>query len=489
MLFMGIDVGSSSCKISVVGERGELVCSASRDYEFVAQNGLSELNPDTVAEKVQEAIAEISLRNDLSELATLSVTSFGEMFVLMDKDRRVLCNSLSYADPRGQEEAAFLADALGDEIYSVTGATPNAMYSLPKLMWIKKHWPEVYERADMLCLFADFILVKLGAEPHIDYSLAARTLMFDVKSRDWSSKIIKTADIRPELLARPVPAGSPVGCINPVIAEKLRLPKNLMLLAGAHDQTAAALGAGIIRTGMALDGMGSNECIVPAFNRLLVNEEMKRSNLCCIPYLLPGLYVTYAFNRTAGTTLRWYRQLFGGLSYEEIYREVNGEPTGILFLPHFAGAATPYMDDNALGAVVGLSQATTRAELTRSLAEGLSFEALVNTECLRCAGFEIKELFASGGMSKHDEMLQLKADIMGLPVNRLKNPETGTNAMAILGGAAMGVFSSVEEAVGSLVGVEKTFEPNPERHLRYAEIFEKYKRMYSAVKSIQGGMQ
>ena len=336
-----------------------------------------------------------------------------------------------------------------------------------------------------MCLFADFILMKLGAEDHIDYSLASRTLMFDVRNRCWSKEILDFAGIEQEKLSDPVPSGTVVGKISADLAHELGLPANVLLLAGGHDQSCAALGAGIVKEGMALDGMGSNECIVPAFERVLINPGMQKANLVCVPYSIPELYVTYAFNRSAGTVLDWYRGLLGNVSYGELLGEMGERPSKMLFLPHFAGAATPYMDDEAKGAVMGLSLSTTRGELTRSIIEGLQFEVMINLQCLKEAGFGVRELFASGGMSQSDHVLQMKADILGLPVHRLENPQTGTLAMAILGSVAKGIYPDISSAVAGLVRRGRVFYPDARLHQEYGEMFEQYKNMYQAVKIVQ----
>ena len=485
-MYMGIDVGSSGCKVSVVNEEGIVTAFAERRYAFQYEGGYSELDPEVVLKNVKDAMKEITFRFDMSALLTLSVTSFGEMFVLLDENRKVLCPSISYNDHRGMAEAQMLHEHFGnDEIYEITGATINAMYSLPKLLWIKHNQPEVYRKAKKLCLFADFILMKLGAEDHIDYSLASRTLMFDVRNRCWSEEILEFAGINQEILSNPVPTGTIVGKISVSLANELGLPASVLLLAGGHDQSCAALGAGIVNEGMALDGMGSNECIVPTFSRSLIHSGMKKANLVCVPYILPDMYVTYAFNRSAGTVLDWYVRLLGNVSYEELLGEMSVKPSKTLFLPHFAGAATPYMDDEAKGAVMGLDLSTTKGELTRSIIEGLQFEVMINLQCLKDAGFSVRELFASGGMSQSDHVLQMKADILGLPVHRLENPQTGTLAMAILGSVSKGIYPDISSAVAALVRRGRAFYPDARLHEEYGEMFEQYKNMYHAVKMVQ----
>ena len=482
MLFMGIDVGSSGCKASVIDEEGKLICFSTREYSFTYENGNSELDADVVWESVFSAICELGNSADLSELKTISVTSFGEMFVLLDENYNVLRTSISYEDLRGSEELEEIEEL--DKIYSITGAVPDAMYALLKLLWIKKNQPEIFEKAKYMCMFADFILLRLGAVHHTDYSLAARTLMFDVKNKCWADEIFNMLQLDKSICGRLVPSGTDVGKISDAVAKAAKLSPKVKLLSGGHDQPCAALGAGIIKPGIALDGMGSNECIVPAFSSPMINETMKASNLVCVPHIVPQLYVTYAFNRTAGSLFKWYNNLTGNEGYETLTEIMPEKPTDLLVLPHFAGAATPYMDNESVGAVLGLKTSTTKGELAKGIIEGMNYEMLINLKCLEKAGFKVEMLYASGGLSKSDKILQIKADILGIPVTRLKNSETGTVGTAILGGIAMGIYKDFDSAIATVVRTDKVFVPDMEKHKLYMNQFKKYEKLYLAVKGV-----
>lgn len=483
MYFMGVDVGSSGCKVSVIDEKGLSVCFASREYSFVYGDTGSHLNPNLVIKSVFSAIKELSDNNDLSDVKTVSVTSFGEMFVLMDKDKKVICDSITYDDIRGNDEAAYIRENFGDDkLYGITATTCAATYSLPKLMWIKKHQPEIYDKVRYMNLFADYVLFMMGAKHHTDYSLAARTMMLDIAGKCWSKEILDFAGIDENILGELVQTGTVVGEIDSSIADELSLPRDVKLLAGGHDQPCAALGAGIIEDGVALDGMGSNECIVPAFDSPMINATMKESNLVCVPYIASGKFVTYAYCRTAGSLFKWYNKVTGDEGYPALTSAMPDEPTDIYVLPHFMGATTPYMDDESVGAMIGLKVSHTKGEITRGIIEGLNYEMLVNLKCLEKSGFKVKLLRASGGLSKSDEILQIKADVLGIPVQTLEISETGTVGIAIMGTVAMGIYKDINEAVSNIVSVKKTFYPDMEKHEIYKDRFERYKKLYNTVK-------
>lgn len=487
MLFGGIDIGSSGCKVSFIDETGRVKYSSFRQYGFVYSEDTVELDARVVLRSVFDAIKQITCNHKVDDLKTLSAVSFGEMFVLLDGKERVLCSSIAYSDKRGAAEAERFAEKFGEErLYGIAGAPYDGMYSLAKLLWIKKHNPGAYESAEKICLFADYVLRMLGADYHMDFSLAARTQMFDVCKREWSREIIGAAGIK-DFFPKVVPSGTPVGKIGRSVANELKLPHDLILLAGGHDQSCAALGAGINKNGCALDGMGSNECIVPAFDKPMINDTMKKNGFACIPYAADGMYVTYAFNRTAGTVFEWYKKLSGGADYEKMFYNMPDVPTKLLFLPHFAGAATPYMDENAVGAVSGLTLATEKEELLRGIVEGLNYEIKINLECLKNAGFNVEKLTACGGLSQNDSVLQIKADILGLPIAKSENPHAGNAATAALGGVATGIFKNISEAMRHTAKKSLIFYPNEANREIYCRQFEKYKKMYALIKELERG--
>lgn len=491
MLFLGIDIGSSGCKASVVNIEGEILCSAKREYEIVTlQNGYRELDGELVFGKVLEALVEISHKCDLKDLATISTTSFGEMVVPVDENAKPVARAISYDDPRGWDEINQLLENISeDRVYDITGAKADPMFSLAKIMWLKKNQHEVYKSTYRFCAFADYILIRLGAAFHTDYSLASRTLLFDPVKCEWSEEIIKASGVDKDKLSKAVIIGTEVGTLCADLASQLGANNEVKLLAGSHDQIAAALGAGILCESEALAGLGSNECYVPVFKRPLKNATMRESNLVCVPHAIGGMYATYAFCRSSGSLMKWYNDVVGDAYIDLNDQQVPAEPTKIFVLPHFAGAATPYMDDSSKGAIVGLTLSTKKQELTKAFVEGINYEMMINLDCLKRAGFEVKVLKAVGGQTKNRSALQLKADMLGVEIRTLRVSEAGVLGAAILGCVACKVFESYEQAVEKLVSVEEVFVPNMQRHKEYAPLFEQYKKLYGAVKNFYNGSE
>lgn len=486
MLFLGMDLGSSGCKASVFDENGTLKYSACRSYSFShTPDGRSELDPKLLLDAAFEVFAELGEKYDMSELATLSADSFGEMFVTLDENGDPIGNSISYNDIRGEVEANELEAAVGaDRLYAVTGATAHGMYALPKLMWIKRHEPKRYEKTARIHLFADYLLTALGATPHTDHSLAARTLCFDVTKKEWSGEILSAAGISPSLFTKAVAPGTPVGQLAGELAKRFHFPENVILIAGAHDQVAAAMGVGALTPGTVLDGMGSNECLVPCFDRPLINSAMRESNLVCVPHALPGRYVTYAFNSTAGSAWKWYCDLMRE-GYASLLTDLPAAPTDMFFVPHMAGAATPYMDDRAEAALIGMTLGSDRGQITKAILEGLNFEMMVNLECLRKAGFEVKELYCTGGMARSDEIMQLKADMLGLPAVRCGTSESGARGLILGGLVEKGICRDLNDAARRVSAKGDRFIPNEALSKVYAKRFDIYRQYYPTLRSVE----
>lgn len=497
MGLLGLDIGTSGCKATIIDYEGNIMGQAYKEYSLLSpKQGWQELNPKNVWCSVKEVIVRALSGYKGEKIKAISVSSFGEAATPIDKNGKVLYNSPIYIDPRGIDEATYLENALGfEKVLNISGTSIHSMYTICKVMWLKKHMPDVFNNTWKFLLFADFILFKLGAKPHTDYSLAARTMAFDVVNKKWSSEILAAAGVSEEKFGEPVQSGTIVGEILPHIANELGLPKGVFLVSGGHDQPCAALGAGVIKGNIAVDGLGTTECITPTFDSPVISAKMAQSGFACVPHVIKDMYVTYAFTFTSGSILKWYRDNFGfeykkeasetGINiYDILIEKASKEPSDIFILPHFAGAATPYMDTEAKGAIVGLSINTKSTDIIKGILEGITYEMMVNFEKLDDAGIKVDELRTVGGLAKSEKFLQLKADMMGKKVVSLNVSEAGTLGVAILAGTASGVYKSMEDAIDKLVKKKKEFYPDDKLHQIYREKFETYKKIYPSVKNI-----
>lgn len=350
------------------------------------------------------------------------------------------------------------------------------MYSLPKIMWIKKHCPEEYGKIKRILLMEDYIVYMLTGSATIDCSLASRTMALDIRNKEWSDEILDAAGVDKALLSAPVPAFNVAGEIKKELANELGLSETVKIVNGAQDQVAAAVGAGVFGVGDAVDGTGTVECITPVFDKIPENEALFKDGYCVVPYVFDGTYVCYAFSYTGGATLKWFRDGFAkDKSYKELDEGIKDEPTGILILPHFAGAATPYMDINSKAAIVGLTLEHTGADIYKALMEGVTYEIMINIDRIQSCGIAPEKLFATGGGASSPIWLQIKADILNRPITALDAKEVGACGTCMMNGVAIGLYKDLNEAKEYFVKESKTYIPNAEKNKEYKKYYEAYK--------------
>lgn len=485
MKIAGLDIGTTGCKLTVFDESGSCLGRAYRDYPVCRAVSGHEIDISAMLESVYAVIGEIAAQHP--EIAGIGVTSFGETFVMTDGAGMPLHNAMLYTDPRGAEECAYLTETLGaDHIAQITGLAPHEMYSICKMMWIKRHRPEVYAAAERVHLIEDFVVWHLTHTAQIDYSLASRTMALDIRTLCWSREIFDAAGIDMRLMSKPVPTGTSAGAVTEDAVRRTGLRPGCVIVSVSHDQISAAVGAGVFDGSAAVDGAGTVECLTPIYDSIPEIPVMAKGFFSVLPYVLPGKYAAYAFSYTGGALIQWALETFcSGRSNESMENAYGGnEPTGLLVLPHFAGAATPYMDTGSKGAILGLTAATTAAELYRACMEGVAYEMRVNYEALQGSGIRFEKLRATGGGAKSKLWMQMKADVLNLPITALKTADAGTVGSAMLTGIAVGLFKDLKAAADRMVQEVETYYPNAEMHEKYMRIYARYKAVYPAVRPL-----
>ena len=483
MIIGGLDVGTTGCKLTVYDDKGNFIYNSYKEYEVSRQGGEHEIDAKEIFNAVCTVIKDSTQKHEIS---AIGVTTFGETFVLLDENDGVLLPSMLYTDPRGEKECKELNDSLGEErITYISGVKPHQMYSLPKIMWVKNNRPEVYAKVKHVMLMQDYIVYMLTGNACIDYSLAARTMALDIREKCWSDEILDAAGIEKNLLSKPVAAFNVAGEIKTEISKILGIKNKVKIVNGAHDQVAAAVGAGVFEVGQAVDGTGTVECVTPVFDKVPEYEGVYNEGYSVVPYVFDGTYVCYALSFTGGATLKWFRDNFSKeKTYAQLDESVKDNPSGILILPHFAGAANPYMDNSSKAAMLGLTLEHTDADIYKALMEGVTYEIMTNIEHLESFGIKLDKLFATGGGASSDVWLQIKADILDRPVTALIAKEVGACGTCMMAGVAIGIYKDLYEAKEFFVKEKKTFMPNPEKTQEYKNIYNAYKNIYNAVRPI-----
>jgi xylulokinase len=498
MSFLGLDIGTGACKAAVFDRQGHELAHAAREYPVLHPGpGLAELNSKTVIKSCFDVIREVNQKID-DPVDAMSISSQGEAFTPVGGDGSYLCNAMVSSDTRASELTWKWSRSFGqDRIYKITGHTPHPLFTLYKILWLKNNRPEIWAKSRYFLCFEDLFQFEAGIDPCISWPLAGRTMMFDILNHNWSGEILRDIDLDIQKLSRPVASGEIAGHIEPKTGRKLGFSNTVMVIAGGHDQTCAALGAGIIRPGLCMYATGSVECFCPMLETPGFTPGLQKNNLCCYDFTVRGKYTTVAYSLTGGNILRWMRDELGetemakaeetGINaYSLLLQNMPDRPSDLLVLPYFTASGTPYFDTTAKGAILGLKLTTTKGEITRALLEGVAMEMKLNLRLMESSGMKIESFVATGGGTQNEKWTQLKADVLNKTIITRNIRETGCFGAAML---ACSAFTEVpvEELIMQNQETAGTFSPDKEKSDIYEQKFESYQRLYPTLKRFWSG--
>jgi len=491
---LGLDIGTTGCKAVAFDLEGRIIAQAYYEYPLLhPQPGWVELNTELLWIKIKQVLKNVASQTRKDPPEALGISCQGEAVVPVDKKSKALYNFIVTFDKRTELQSQWWDERLGREkIFQITGMPLHPMYTINKIMWFKEKKPEIYKKTWKFLCMEDFVIFKLGLLPTIDYSLAARTMAFDIRKETWSEKILSLAGIDINLLAEVKPSGYAVGKVPLSVAQELGLQQRLVVSAGGHDQPCGALGAGVTKPGLAMNAIGTSDVLCPAFASPIFDKKMLENGYCCYHHTYPNTYTTISFNLTGGLLLKWYRDNFcfeeriqaekiGKDVYDVIVERIHNEPVDVYILPHFVGSGTPTLDSRSKGAILGLTLDTTKRHLSRAVLDSNNYDLRMNAERLEHLGISIGEIRVIGGGAKSKIWMQLRADVLAKKVRTLKVSEAASLGAAILAGASIGRFS-IQEGASRLVHIDKTFQPNIHEHEKYTERYQRYLEIYPALK-------
>ncbi len=497
-MLLGLDIGTTGCKAIVFDPEGRVLGQGFREYSVVCDApGKAEQNAEAVWALTRDTVREAVTRAGGGSLVrALSVSVQGDAIIPVDRDFHALHPAILGMDYRSARQAERCAEKFGAfELFQRTGMRPHPMNSLAKVLWLRDARPDVFDRAWRIVTYADYVLGKLGGEAVLDHTMASRTMAFHLADKSWDADLHRALDLDPAIWSPPVRSGTPVGKVRAGLAAELGLSADVVLVAGGHDQTCAALGAGVVRERRGVVSTGTAEVLSTAFNQPALSRTMFDGFYPCYLHAVPGMYFTFGLNHVGGLLLRWWRDQFAaaevadatarGLdAYAVIDERLSENPSPVLVIPHLNGSGTPTCDLQARGAVLGLTLATTRHEVARALLESLCFELLWNLETLEAGGVRVDELVAVGGGAKSPVWLQLKADVFGRPVRTLRCREAACWGAAMLAGVGAGVLASLDEIAARTVQVEREYAPRVRFTELYRGRFAAYRRVVAALREI-----
>jgi xylulokinase len=501
MKLVGLDIGTTGCKAAIFDRAGSLLASASREYAVDNPHpNWAEQDAENVWRLAQDALREATVTARAREVAAIGLSVQGEAVMPVNAAGMAMRPAILGMDTRTDEQNTWLCERFGAEhLFERTGMPVHTINTLPKLLWLKQHEPDLWAQADRFLLYEDFLIQKMTGRAVISRCLASRSQLYDIPDDAWSPEILGSLELEPERLAAVRASGVPVGPMRSELAGSLGLAKAPLVVTGGHDQACGALGVGLVRPGLAMVSTGTAEVVEVALASPTLNETLHRGNISVYAHTADGLYLSMTLNHSGGLLLRWFRDTLGQEelreasasgrdAYDLLLQDASPDPTSLLLLPHFAGSGTPTFDTASKGAILGMTFSTAKTDLAKAVLEGLTFELRVNLDLLKDGGVSIDELRAIGGGARSELWLQLKADITGIPVVVPRITEAASWGAALLAGAGAGHFASAADAAEEMLHLERRFEPDPARAAMYEERYQLYREVYPALKGIHHRM-
>ena len=486
MLYVGVDLGTSAVKLLLMDGAGRIHKIVSREYPISFPcPGWSEQNPEDWLRETVEGIRELTADCDRSQIAGIGCGGQMHGLVVLDQDDRVLRPAILWNDGRTAEETAYLNEVIGKE--RLSGCTANiafAGFTAPKLLWMRKHEPDLFARIAKVMLPKDYLNYMLTGVHCTDASDASGMLLFDVKNRRWSGEMLKICGLKESQMARVFESYKVVGTLKMDMAAKLGLPETVKVCAGAGDNAAAAVGTGTVGNGACNISLGTSGTIFISSKSFGVDSHNALHSFAHAD----GNYHLMGCMLSAASCNKWWMEgMIGTGEYAAEQAGITTEKLGrnhVFFLPYLMGERSPINDTNARGTFVGLTMDNTRTDMTQAVLEGVAFAMRDSLEVARSLGIDVKTSRICGGGAKSPLWRRMIANICNLKLELIESEEGPGYGGAMLAAVACGAFPDVETAAEKLVKVAGTVEPEPELAARYEARYQKFRRIYPALKDL-----
>lgn len=484
MLYIGVDLGTSAVKLLLMDEKGGIVNIVSREYPLYFPNpGWSEQNPQDWYEQTMEGVKELTASCDKTQVAGISFGGQMHGLVILDKEDRVIRPAILWNDGRTAEETDYLNQVIGKEKLSeYTANIAFAGFTAPKILWVKKHEPENFEKIAKIMLPKDYLAYRLSGCFCTDVSDASGMLLFDVKNKCWSESMMEICHVRRDQLASIYESYEAVGTLKPEIARELGLPETVKVIAGAGDNAAAAVGTGTVGDGTCNISLGTSGTIFIASKKFGVDSNNALHSFAHAD----GYYHLMGCMLSAASCNKWWAEEILGtkdFAAEQAPIQKLGE-NHVFFLPYLMGERSPHNDPDARGVFFGMSMDTSRADMTQAVLEGVAFALRDSLEVAKSLGIKIERTKICGGGAKSPLWKQIIANVMNIKVDVLEVEEGPSLGGAMLAAVGCGVYPDVETAGKKLAKVVDTVEPTPELAAKYEERYQKFKELYPAMKPL-----
>jgi xylulokinase len=494
-LILGLDAGTSSVKAVLLDLRGNLcaVCHAEYPLHHVRPAWVEQDPEDwwqATCKAVRETLAKVP--HGPERVLGLAVSSQAPTLLPLDRAGRPLRPATIWMDRRAEAEAAQLTELLGAErIHRITGNRPDAFYVAARLLWLRNHEPEVLQRTWQFAQVNGYLNYRLTGRLTMDPAHAVLLQMRDYATGEWSEALCSACGVEPGQFPEMVEGHRIQGEVTAGAAEATGLKAGTPVMAGTVDSAAAALEAGVVSPGIAVEMTGTSTVVIISNDRGLTEPA-----LIAMPHALTGIHLLLGAMVSSGGCLRWFRDQLGqpevraaaerGTDAFDLLTQLAAQTgpgsEGVIYLPYMMGERSPLWHTNARGVFFGLSLATSKAALVRAILEGAALALRHNVDVAVRAGAEVREMRSVGGCSRSDLWNQIKADVLGLPLLLPRTSVGSPYGAAILAGMGTGAFPDVRKSLAEMVKLDRRFEPNQANHEKYTRIYQVFRNIYDHLK-------
>jgi xylulokinase len=487
-LLLGIDLSTTGAKALLIDDEGQVVRSATTPLSLSTPHALwSEQKPEDWWNATRSSIVRALTTANASSKSIAAIGLTGQMhgLVLLDQHGDVLRPAILWNDQRCGAECDEIRTRVGRErLLKITGNDALTGFTAPKILWVQKHEPEIYQRIRHVLLPKDYIRYKLTGVLAMDKADGSGTMLFDLGQRTWSTDILNALNIQPEWLPPTFEGHESTGGVNAAAAELTGLLNGTPVVAGGGDQSAQAVGVGVVRPGTIAVTLGTSGVVFAATESPLIEPQGRLHAFC---HAAAGRWHLMGVMLSAAGSLQWYRDKFASdRDFEELVNEASQVPAGsdgLIFLPYLSGERTPHPDPLARGAWVGLTSRHSLAHLTRSILEGVAFGLKDIFGLMRDAGLgSIDQVRLSGGGAKSPVWRQILADVLATELITVNTTEGAAYGAALLAGIGAGIWPDVDTACGQTIRMTDRVSPNPSTSATYNSLHQQYQKLYPALK-------
>ena len=486
MLYIGIDLGTSACKLLLVDEAGQVKNTVTEEYPlYFPHPGWSEQNPEDWWNACVKGIPALLRGFDPSQVAGIGAGGQMHGLVALDAQDNVLRPAILWNDGRTAAQVEYLNHQVGKETLSrCTANIAFAGFTAPKLLWMRENEPQLFGRIAKIMLPKDYLVYKLTGVHATDVSDASGMLLMDVEHKCWSEEMLDICGVRKEQMPRLYESAAPVGTLTAETAGLLGLPQNVTVCAGAGDNAAAAVGTGTVGPGRCNISLGTSGTIFISSDSFGVDPN---NALHAFAHADGGWHLMGCMLSAASCNKWWQEGILDTGDYAAEQAKIAPEKLGenhVYFLPYLMGERSPINDTNARATFIGMTMDTTRADMTQAMLEGVAFAVRDSFEVAKRLGISIPRSGICGGGAKSALWQTILANVLGIPLDTMVTEQGPGYGAAMLAMVACGQFASVRAAADALVRVRSTVEPDPELTARYEKRYAQFRQIYPACKAL-----